>query len=320
MTIFRSAYDTFACQDFVMTRTEHALDTVLYTGHLQMIPGSRTRELIGGIAMTDAVPAFAHPIVLDNRKEETTDVVVDARAFGKYDPHKQAFVVRNKTEYDFIVLRGRLNTAWVSEAPSLLLNVSPLGMKMFAAWVAENLTKKLALDPREATVLQVYAAFYYHSLHLEDHPLSPSDKHRIIAAITKSTGIIASMVVEVVEHFEHPISGVPGSRGVGAIGAIERGFAVCHPEEHVVRQWRSRTGDSRAGASADLVVDGCNGLTRSLVQERCNQPFAGASGSARQRADVPACDSQHARCRTGIIRQANRSLPYLKPITGFQIG
>jgi hypothetical protein len=208
MTIFRSAYDTFACQDFVMTRTEHALDTVLYTGHLQMIPGSRTRELIGGIAMTDAVPAFAHPIVLDNRKEETTDVVVDARAFGKYDPHKQAFVVRNKTEYDFIVLRGRLNTAWVSEAPSLLLNVSPLGMKMFAAWVAENLTKKLALDPREATVLQVYAAFYYHSLHLEDHPLSPSDKHRIIAAITKSTGIIASMVVEVVEHFEHPISGV----------------------------------------------------------------------------------------------------------------
>lgn len=208
MTIFRSAYDTLACQDFVMTRTEHALDTALHSGHLQMIPGTQTRQLTGGAAMADAVPAFAHAMVLDDKEAGSADVVVDMRAYGKYDPHKQEFVIRNRTEYEFLALRGRLTHCWVHEAPTLLLNVSPLGMKMFAAWIAENLAKKLVLDPREATMLQVYAAFYYYSLHMDDHPLSPSDKHKMTAAITKATGIIASMVVEVVDHFEHPVDGV----------------------------------------------------------------------------------------------------------------
>jgi truncated hemoglobin YjbI len=205
MTIFRSAYDTLACRDFVMSKTAHALDMALVSGQLGFAPNTQIRELTGGSAISDSAPAFAHPYLLQGKEQDAATVVVDVRSFGKYDPHKAAFVVRSRAEYDSLVLRGQLNHCWVKEAPSVLLNVSPLGMRLFAAWISENITKKFMLDPRESIMLQIYAAFYYYSLFLDQHHLSESDKHRAVAAITKSTGINATDVVKVVEHFETPV-------------------------------------------------------------------------------------------------------------------
>lgn len=207
MTIFRSAYDTMACADFVMTRTEAALEAVLHTGHLQAMPDSHARELTGGAAIADAVPAFAHPIVMKS-KDSDGDVVVDVRAYGKFDPHQGKFVVRARTDYGFATLRAKINQVWVKEAPKLLFNVSPLGMKLFASWVAENVAKKFALDPREQANLQILAAFYYYSLFMDQHEFSATDKARNAAAIIKATGINASMVLEVTEHFNAPIASV----------------------------------------------------------------------------------------------------------------
>lgn len=211
MTIYKTAYDTFACQSFVMTRVKHTLDAVYHTGQLQNIPRSTAYQLQGGFPLANEVPAFAHPIQLDkgHDHELTPPVIMDARAFGKYDTHVGGFVVRNKTEYDFLVLRTRLNNCWVREAPSLLLNVGTLAMKMFAQWIEQNVTKKFLLDPREQLHFRIYAAFYYWSLFQEtDHKFSAVDKHRALATIIKSTGISAKDVTEVVEHFEKPVNGI----------------------------------------------------------------------------------------------------------------
>ena len=210
MTIFKTAYDTFACQSFVMTKVRHALDGVYHTGQLQSIPRSSARQLVGGSALSNEVPAFAHPIQPDKPQfgDEVPPIIIDARAFGKYDAHVGGFVVRNKTEYEFLVLRARLNNCWVREAPSLLLNVSPLAMKMFASWIGENVAKKFLLDPREQLMLQIYSAFFYWSLFQGDHPLHATDKQRAMATIVKSTGLSAKEVTEVVEHFEKPVTGI----------------------------------------------------------------------------------------------------------------
>jgi len=211
MTIYKTAYDTFACHTFVMSRVKHALDAVYHTGQLQNIPRSSAYQLQGGFPLANEVPAFAHPIQLDkgHDHDEVAPVAMDARAFGKYDSHVGGFVVRNKTEYDFLVLRTRLTNCWVREAPSLLLNVGTLAMKMYAQWIEQNVSKKFLLDPREQLVFRIYAAFFYWSLFQEhDHPLSAVDKHRAMATILKSTGAVAKEVTEVVEHFEKPINGI----------------------------------------------------------------------------------------------------------------
>ncbi len=208
MTIFRTAYDTLACDGFVMTKTEHALDAALHTGHLDLAPNTHVLQLTGGASIADAVPAFVHPLEFKDPKGETGKIVIDARSFGKYDIHKGGFVVRNKTEYEFLLLRGRLNHCWLMEAPQLLMTVSPLGMKFFSAWIAENVAKKFLLDPREKVQLQIYAAFYYYSLFLPDVPFDQVMQHRIIATIVKSTGINASLVVDLVDHFEVPVKSI----------------------------------------------------------------------------------------------------------------
>lgn len=210
MTIFKTAYDTFACQSFVMTKVRHALDGVYHTGQLQALPRSTAKQLVGGSALSNDVPAFAHPILPEKPLpgEEVAPIIIDARAFGKWDLHLGGFAVRNKTEYEFLVLRGRLNNCWVKEAPSLMLNVGALGMKIYASWVAENVSKKFLLDPREQLYLQIYAAFFYWSCFQDDHPLHVTDKHRVMATIIKSTGVSAKEVADVVDHFEKPLSGI----------------------------------------------------------------------------------------------------------------
>jgi hypothetical protein len=207
MTIFRSAYDTLACSGFVMDRIEHGIEAVLHTGHLQPIPESGARMLAGGAAVADAVPAFAHPVVLKS-KDLAGDVVVDVRAFGKYDPHQGQFVVRNKGDFAFTVLRGKINQVWTKEAPRLLLNVNPLGMRMFASWISENVARRFDLNPKEQTNLQILAAFYYYSLFMEQHPFSSTEKHKHAAAVIKATGINGSLVMDVVERFEQPIASI----------------------------------------------------------------------------------------------------------------
>lgn len=208
--IYKTAYDTFVCQPFVMTKVRHALDAVYHTGQLQMIPRSSAMMLQGGSHLANEVPAFAHPLQVEKAVagQGEPPVVVDVRAFGKFDSHVGGFVVRNRTEYDFQILRARLTNCWVKDAPSLLLNVGALGMKLFAAWIAENVAKKFALDAREKLVLQIYSAFFYWSLFQDDHQMNASQKHRAMATILKSTGLAAKEVTEVVEHFEKPIYGV----------------------------------------------------------------------------------------------------------------
>lgn len=209
MTIYKTAYDTFVCRDFVMTKVRHALDAVYHTGQLQNIPKSSALQLEGGNPLSNEVPAFVHPIQLNARNaHEEGPIVVDARSFGKYDSHVGAFVVRNRTEYEFLMLRARLNNCWVKEAPSVLLNAGALGMKLYAGWVAEHVAKKFMLDPRERVALQALAAFFYWSLFQDQHPMNAVTKHRAEATIMKATALPAKEVTEIVEHFESPISGV----------------------------------------------------------------------------------------------------------------
>lgn len=208
--IYKTAYDTFVCQPFVMTKVRHALDAVYHTGQLQNIPRSGALQLQGGSPLANEVPAFAHPIQIDKAAgaHDEPPIVVDVRSFGKYDSHVGGFVIRNRTEYEFQVLRARLNNCWVKDAPSLLLNVGALGMKIFAAWIAENVTKKFLLDAREKLMLQIYSAFFYWSLFQDDHAMNAVMKHRAMATIMKSTGLSGKEVAEVVEHFEKPLTGI----------------------------------------------------------------------------------------------------------------
>jgi hypothetical protein len=212
--IYKSAYDTLMCRDFVMTKITHGVEEAIHSGQVHSTPTSALCELTGGMAMTDAIPAFTHPLVIEDRLAASHDhtkhyfTVADMRAFGKFDPHKAMFVVRNRTEYEFAQLRGRLASCWVKESPVLLLNVNPLGMKMFSAWISTNVTKKFLLDPRESATLQTYAAFFYYCLFTDAEHFTPVDKHKIMATIQKATGITASIVADVVDHFEKPLSGV----------------------------------------------------------------------------------------------------------------
>jgi hypothetical protein len=212
MTIHRSAYDTLACRDFVISKITAGLQAALHIGFLPQQGSQSIRELQGGAAEVDHVPTFQHPFVLVDGKPvpghpPATYVVIDVRPFGKWDKHQHQYAVRNKTEYGFMRLRGLLTQAWI-ENPASLNTLTGLPMKMYASWISEKVAQKFALDPREQGLLQVLAAFHYASLFTDEKHLSQSEIHRIATMIKTATGMEGQMILNVLERFQAPLHSI----------------------------------------------------------------------------------------------------------------
>lgn len=201
MAIFKTAYDTTACKDYVMARIMDALKVAEIHGNLTpdeknpnvlVLRGSRDSAL-------DAVPAFAHPLFIELNRQ--ANIVVDVRGFVKFDTNQYDYVVRNALEYGLAIQRANLNHLWLNDAPSLLRNASPLPMAVFASWISEAIGKRFALDPREQFMLAILAAVFYNSLFSDATDLEESDKLRLVNAISRALRASAQDVLTIVDQF-----------------------------------------------------------------------------------------------------------------------
>lgn len=186
MSVKKTAYDTTACQGFVMTKTVHALQEGAIHGWLSPVPGSRVLAVMGVGVSDAAIPAFAHPALFDDVNKQP-QIAVDVRPYGRY--HDGEFRVRNTTEYALCTARGRLNWIWVNEAPTLLRDISPMPLQVFATWIAEQVTRRFALDPAEQMKVSIYAGIWYLSNFLQDHGYSFGEEERQRMAMTLSRAL-----------------------------------------------------------------------------------------------------------------------------------
>lgn len=207
MTVYRTAYNTTALDGYVLGKTEDAIRAAHGYGNFETLaPGLFTIEKSD--SATDAIPAFGHPLLVSFGKEQT-DLFLDMRPYGKWDPHNQRFNIRNEVEYNLQALRGRLNLIWMQESPTLLRDVSQIATDVFASWVSENVVRRFAMDPQEQKTLAVYAAFFYQCLFVDStEELTDPVRHRMAATIARATRIQAQEVLEVIDRFQTPLKGL----------------------------------------------------------------------------------------------------------------
>ena len=219
MTVYKTAYDTTACSGFVMRKTIEAVQVAAIDGQLPRVEGTeQILSVQGGSSVSDAIPAFGHPMLFDNSSKQPT-LVVDLRAFGRFDPNQHTFQIRNDTEYKLASLRAKLNHIWITERPTILRDISNLPITVFASWISEAVAKRFALDPREQLSLSILAAMYYQSLFTTDVEVDENDKVRQLASITRNLRASAQDVIEVMDkvsalsgissfcHYAHVVTG-----------------------------------------------------------------------------------------------------------------
>ena len=200
MSIYKTAYETTACNGFNLHKIKTAIEAAVYDGSMGSIPESKINTVIGGSALANNVPSFAHPILVSAGNDNAEQMFIDARPYGKYDTDNREFKVRGEIEYSALVLRARLNYIWVFDNTNWLRDVSQAPVAVYASWISEAVAKRFALDPLEQFKLSILAAIFYNSQFSDSEELDERDKMRIVTSITRSIRASANDVIEIIDN------------------------------------------------------------------------------------------------------------------------
>lgn len=195
MTVLQTAYHTTACRDYLMKKTDEAINVASFDGQLTtMANANGIYEVQGGASVIDAIPAFAHPFVQQNG--DTNRTVVDMRHYGKWDQNQHIFHVRNLTDYRLAQHRAKLQAVWANQAPTILRDISSLPLAVFATWVGEAVARRYALDPQEQLNLTVLAAIWYNSQFTDEKEFTDREKMGLASQLQKTLRISPEVTME----------------------------------------------------------------------------------------------------------------------------
>ena len=201
MTICKTAYDTTACSGFVLKKTTDAIAVAYAYGQMPNIPKTNINIVEGGNPVADAVPAFAHPILIKNSNSE--NLILDVRGFGTMDMAQMQYRIRNEIEYKLAIHRAELNQIWITENTNILRDVSQLPIALYASWVSEAIAKRFALDPREQLNLAILTAIFYNSQFTNDDKNNEHDKLRAINSISKALRASSQDVMAIMDQVNY---------------------------------------------------------------------------------------------------------------------
>jgi len=208
MTRFATAYDTSVCSGYVLDKLHEGIQLALVKGDLAFarLPNSRVFEVRAMGAASSAVPEFAHPYPFEHQNQLC--LAIDVRPFGHYDRVKGGFAIRNPVEYELLVHRAKLNDLWLAGDYNMLRDVSPAAMQFFGSWIAENVARRFALDPREQLDLNIAAAYYYGTLFVDGDEVDEGKKMRAVSAVSRATHTSAQDVLSVVDRLDGPLHNI----------------------------------------------------------------------------------------------------------------
>jgi len=196
--IFKTAYETTACVGYRLDKTITSLKAAYISGDATLIPSYNIYSLIGGSVISNEVPAFAHPLIVDIRNDSKA-LFIDSRSFGRFDTLNNLFKITNEVEYTLLLTRAKLNAIWLEGKEPWLRDVSPIPIAMYATWISESVGRRFALDPKEQFDLGILAAIFYISQFSDKVELEEKDKLRMVNSITRALRASAQDVIEILD-------------------------------------------------------------------------------------------------------------------------
>jgi hypothetical protein len=144
---------------------------------------------------TSTVGVFQHPVVV-KRVSGDEVIVVDTRAFTGVRTDK-ATSITGLTEYNFLVLRARLQQAWMQGKRYELSTCGVIVIQAFCRWVSEAITRRLNMTPQDQMKLAITTGIYYLELFQPPGELDESAKLKIATQVARACYVQVSVVLEV---------------------------------------------------------------------------------------------------------------------------
>lgn len=212
--MFRTAYDTTACRNYVITKTIEEIEKGRLVAESQFSspknPFDEKKPNIWSVLTITpglaVIPPFAHPIQ-KAQVSKVTDalnepVYVDVRNFTRLTRENEV-VVSGFLDYELAVMRGLLQGKWSTDNHIDLLNLGNYQITMYARWLSDILTKRLALPPEIQMTTTILAGYFYLCLFLDNEvdSLDEREKLRFATMLSKATYVNTEDTFKIIENW-----------------------------------------------------------------------------------------------------------------------
>ena len=220
MTIFRTAYDTSACEGYVLEKTVAAVEKAVTLGWFSPIEIVRAERLHPALEEfiyliqndQGQIPSFAHPLPFktgpagsENSESKGTNLAVDVRPYGRWDDLQRKYAVRNQVEYQIALHRATLNEHWLRESPTILRDISKLPLTIYVSWLSEAVARRYALEADQQMKLAIITGIFYLSLFTNRDPsekMEEREKLRVTNVLSQALRIKAKDVIAILDEVD----------------------------------------------------------------------------------------------------------------------
>jgi hypothetical protein len=146
------------------------------------------------------VPTFAHPIFV-KRGEDEEYLVIDVRNFTRLTREGQ-LVTSAHLDMALSKVRAILSAYWYKNDPLDLLGLGDVQITIFARWLTDVLTRRLALTPETQMRVSVISAYYYLCMFSKDVEIDDKTRIKWASKISQATRVSTEVVLEIIERLQ----------------------------------------------------------------------------------------------------------------------
>lgn len=207
--MFPTPYSTTVCKDYVLDRivTEIQKTSVLEGASLRLLEdnpmgGKTPNETLIYMLGPDVthVPTFAHPVFI-KESDEREYVVIDVRNFTRLSREGQ-LVTSAHLDMALAKVRAILSAYWYKNDPIDFLSLGNIQITIFARWMTDILTRRLALTPETQMRVTVISAYYYLCMFSKDVEIDEKTRIKWAGKISESTRVSSDVVLEIIERLQ----------------------------------------------------------------------------------------------------------------------
>lgn len=214
--MLKDAYQTTACRGYDLKKILHELRRASIEGSLRYVEdldielpnevGSH-RDVFVVTEQASNVPPFAHPIIfsLDDSGPSTelnsVIIAIDIRPFASRGRSGE-FKVNAKGDFDFLSLRAGLMNYWMVDGERDLAALGSFPITVYSRWVADAISRRMALDPETQMKLTILSGFFYLCQFKDLTDVDENEKLKMAGQVARAVNISADTCISVLENVQ----------------------------------------------------------------------------------------------------------------------
>lgn len=205
--MFTHPYTTTPCRGYRLDSILHELKRAMIDEALTpaFLPkGDRLPDIWLVTPRNPDIPPFAHPLPFQHQEREVW--AIDVRGQVRISRMNDELVVTASMDYEQSVIRTLLARHWKNHGSSDLAALGPFPAVVFTRWVAENIARRLTLDPAAQLRLTAIVGFYYHHRFIDATDWGTDSVVKIATHLGRHTRIPTSFLIEVGEQLPYMAS------------------------------------------------------------------------------------------------------------------